>query len=616
MTSRSARAVVTAMVVLVVASATFAGAGVAQPESSEPAPADEIYVEDDGDAVLVYAADESDDDTSAAFDADIAAGLVYGLVEDPVEQAPDAQGSLSAAANAESLQANGSLSFPQPQQVESLQLHLDAESTSETSRSDLTFGTTLVDESGMTQLVRSAATSGELTMSASDLQFTGDFEADTSVPLGPDTHLAATLRESGDAYTLSVEQNQPVGQATADQWANRSVARDALLAQYGAPAESLGGSVEVSIDTLSLSESTGDRPRLDTSYTLTYRGIDAGLAEMARAALAENPDVSAEQADRLATELQATTINEASVSYDVQNGDPSVALSLDLSEYQGLMLAYFEVAESLQSSAGQAYAGNPAQLREQLEAQAAAGLEQTTTWSGSLTHPDSDTVQLDFELHASAENWQAYVEELETRDLPRINSDIELTGASDGDRISFDGSALLDGDGLFEQLFGQLNASAVEDPEMAAILTGLRESGPRTATLESSYDADGFRLEFGAAFQTLEPLRDALVTEQDVPTITDVVARIDNGTGNTYVHVSDVVDAGASREAVQSLAYVDADTTVYMPGEGDRDFPTMDTERARSFLGMESEGGSGPGFGPAVAVLALLTAALYLRRRS
>jgi len=94
-------------------------------------------------------------------------------------------------------------------------------------------------------------------------------------------------------------------------------------------------------------------------------------------------------------------------------------------------------------------------------------------------------------------------------------------------------------------------------------------------------DTDGVTAEAGAAFEDLAVLRDALVTESGVPGFTEIVGRTDGDT-TTYVRVT--VDSDASEADVRERTDVGEETTVHMPGEWDREFPEMDTDRAEAFL--------------------------------
>lgn len=611
MSAESRRWLAAAVAVLVVASVVLAGVGGAQEPAPDESAADEVYLTDDGDAVLVYEAAAEADDGRAEFGAHVAEGLVYALFEDPVEETPEVRGDLSARADPGGVTASGSLSAPQPPEVETLEFEFSGESTSEVSRSDLVLSTTIVDESGLTQLVRSAETSGEVSATASRLQLSGEFRADPVVPVGEDARVAATLSETGGTYTLSVEQDRPIGAAEADAWRNRSVAERTLRSRFAAPEDADAPNATVSVESLSLTETGDGEARLDVSYAVTYRDVDRAIAESVRSALAEAPDVSESDADEVAAGLREATVNEASFAYEVEDGDPSAEVTLDVSEYETLALAYLEIASALE--ADQPSAGDPERARQRFEAQAAAGLEQRVTWSGNLSHPDGDTVRVDASIRSRTDGWRAYVEELEARDVPRYDSTFELVGTSDGDRISFDGSAELGGEDLFAEALEGMDEAAAADPEAARWLEALREAQPRTAKFETSYDADGLRVEAAAAFENLAAIRDEFAGEEDVPAVTEVVGRSEENA--TYVRVSDAVAADASPEEVRSLPYVDEEAAVHAPGEWDREFPSMDTDRARSFLEAGGGGGITPGFGPVVALVALVAVALLAARR-
>jgi hypothetical protein len=143
--------------------------------------------------------------------------------------------------------------------------------------------------------------------------------------------------------------------------------------------------------------------------------------------------------------------------------------------------------------------------------------------------------------------------------------------------------------------------------------------------------ADSVSAQGGARFEELSafaPLVEASVTGQ----VSSVAARAASDERASYVRVPGLVGANPTREAVRALPVVDADTEIRLPGEWDREFPSMPVrspaavvdERTRPAptAGPGSEGGDGdgdrgglPGFGPPVALAALAGGLVALRRR-
>jgi PGF-CTERM protein len=285
---------------------------------------------------------------------------------------------------------------------------------------------------------------------------------------------------------------------------------------------------------------------------------------------------------------------------------------LDVSGYDELALAYFEISRDT----GAGTVGDVLdRARSQFEAQQAADLEQRFSWAGNLSHPESGVVRAEFEAQSRATNWGAYVDELRDRDIPFISQEFALAGNLRDGRLAFNGSASMSGEELFERLTQGFPSGEDMPAESAAIVEGLRNSNPEKAKVTGSYDGDGLRVEAGAEFGDLAQLRDALANESELPRFSEVVGRVNESGGETIVRVPGAVAGEPTEATVREVAGVSADTTVHLPGEWDRNFPSMDVDRARDFLSDVGSGSSGPGFGPVVAIVAILVAAGLLGRR-
>lgn len=575
--------------------------------------ADEIYVEGNGDAVLVYESEgQSDSFDRFEFGTSVDANLAYMLLTDSVEEEPEVRGRFGLTAARQSLAADGNISFPRPDALQEFDLDASARSNENTSRADFSMSTVFQDQSGVSALLSEASTTGEMTTSGDRFTLDTSFQASTNVPMVQEQSLDASLTESGDTYTLEVDWDRPVTRRQAQLWANESIAERRLQQQVQAIALAAGGSATVDLQENTVTRS-GNTPRLSQEYTVEVTGIDEALEQQVQRSLERDPQFSSEQARRVASSIGDLQINEASVQYTVEGREITGEVTLDVGGFNDLLLAYLEVLESMDAG-GAEFGANVEQLRGQFEAQQAAGLEQTFSWDASLATGEGSNLTLDLAAQLRSTNWGAYVDEVQSRDLPFVATSAALTGDIAGDRVELAGNASMTGEALFGQLFQGLPSGDEMSGETGAMLNGLRDSNPQQAALEASYGADGLRIEGAAAFGNLAALRDAISNESDLPTVTEIVGRADEDGGASYVRVSGAVGEDASESDVRALAYVDEETTIYMPGEGERDFPSMDTERAREFLG-QSSGSDGPGFGPFVAIAALAAVALLGYRR-
>ncbi|MHB9286858.1 PGF-CTERM sorting domain-containing protein [Halobacteriales archaeon Cl-PHB] len=611
-----------AMVLLLVASAAMAGIGAANhEESSGMDTADEVYVNDDGDVVAVYEeTDETDTDSQAQYGVDVASGLAYALVTDPVEGSTDATGNLSAVATPDSMSVDGMLSVATPDSIESFSLSASSQTTRQTATGDLSIAATTSGGSSLTRLLESASTTGEVTMGGTSLTATGSVQASAVVPLGQETSMDVSITEGNNGYTLSIAQHQAINEFQVRQWETREQAKQTIQRQYAMLGQSLGGDATVTLETYSLSQNTNGRYVLDVAYTVEYTGIDRGLEQMLPAVLAQNPDISSQQATNFAKSVTDLQVNEMSFDYAVQGSQFEANFALDLGNYNDFLVEYMAIASA--TSADSSFQDQLDRLEKQFEARKAANMAQTYTWSGSLSHPSQDATKYEFDASYRTQNWAAYTDELAARDLPVFNSSTELSGSLQDGQLVLSGSLSTSGENLFKTIFEQQMGSATMQADTTEAFQSFAEAQPRKAKLELSLDDEQVRMEMGAKFGNLAALRDAVTNESSTPAYSEVVGRTDNGSTKTYVKVDGAVSGDAAESDVRSLSYVDSETEVHLAGDWDQDFPTTDKQQARSFLGIQGDGsdgstpgGLGPGFGVTTAIVALLGAALLVRLR-
>jgi hypothetical protein len=607
-----------ALALLLVASVTLAGVGAAQSQD-DASPADAVYVSEDGDAVLVYS-NASEGSQQLSYGVDVESGLAYATVTDP-SAGGGLRANLTGSATRTSLRADGRLAVDRPPSLTGLDVDVASRTNDSVSRADATLDLTLSGGNGFARLVEAASTTGNVTATASRLHATGRLDADLAAPLVGTSSYEARLSESADGdgsvYTLRVDENRTVREPAVGNWQNRSAARRTLERQQGALARALGGDASVTVESHDFDAATGaGSPRLDLAYTVTFRGVDAGIEAAVRSDMASSPGVNRSQADRVASAMTNVTVEELAVRYETTGQGVSGSFSIDVSNYDGLALAYLDAAGSMENGTGAFYAGGVEQARTELAAQQAAGLEQRLEWSGSLGHPDGESTRLRFGYHERTHNRSAYVDALDERGVSTYNSSLALSGTLDNDSVVMNGSAETSGDGLFEGFVGAMGNGSSLDDNATAVLDALGRADPQKAKFHARTGSDGLTVETGVAVADMGAFVDTLASEQGLPGFTGAVGRTSDGETRSYVRLDGALSPGASEDDVRSLSAVDDSTTVHMPGEWDREFPTMDTDRAEAFLGPVPgrEDAGGTGFGAAAGVAGVLGAGLLAGR--
>lgn len=597
-------------------------------QEQEIEPADEIYVEDDGDAVLVYRDDASDSGTGH-YGADLSEGLFHVFVNDTMEEPPedDFSGEASFELGPGSMSGDGAFSMDAPDTIEDLTFDTSAEQTRDDSQASLSFDGTFTSESGTadrgTSMLESVSTEGTMTTTASSFSTEGSVNATFAEDPGvDDSSFAFTLEEREDAYVLSGEQDYVVGEYNADSWNTAESAQRSIEAQFGVVARQLDGDVAVTVDSHSFDESTN---RVDVSYTVEFTGVDEAVSERLASSLAESRelDLSESEADDLADRIQSVELTELSASLDVTAEEANAEWSVRIDEWNEAATAALDVAEAAEMGSD---GMTVEEARTRLEAQQAADLQRTVSWSGSLSSPGEDTADVEFEADYSTENWGSYVDELESRDVEWPGStEFEASARTEDGELTAEMSATVSREGLVDQAVdGLLESSEDAGSERArSLLEAFRNSEFETAKMDVSVEDRTVSFEAGASFDNVSAFRDVMGEEYgDDLRVASAYGELDDGESVTYVRLSGAVSEDASESDVRALSVVGEDTAVNMPDDWDPDeeeFPEMDTQEARNYLDVDDDGGplaGMPGFGPAVALVALIALALFGRRRS
>jgi PGF-CTERM protein len=669
--SRSAAVLVTVLVVLstvvaggVVGAQSDAGGANGTNATAETGvelpPADDVYVEDDGDAVLAY--EEAANGTQANYGLNVSEGLFHALVASDVEGSNDLAANVTAVMTGENVTGNGMLGMARPEALSNLSVNATGVRTDENARSDVSAAATVRGENVARSVpIERAGITGDVTTTGSTFDADLAASAQLTQPLGQPQHQSYHITEGNGTYTLNVSQERPVLGATASQWETREQAKRTLQSQYVALAESMNGSADLTIDSYSFTRSESGRSKLDVDYSVTYQGIERAVADRLASSLtsAEDVDLNRSEVRSVSKRLRNLTVKELSVRYDQRQGSIEAGMSADLDNYDGAVLAALDVAEATDmqalnagTMAGMNTAGvgsmptsaetppaatsnvtpsNAAatsaasfdrsieRLRKQFAAQQAANLTRTSTFTANVTRNSPQALSVDLDSQSRTENWGAYVDELEDRDIETSDIEYELHAATEGERVNVTAAVSVSGENLLEQATNQMlnSSTGPQAGQTREYVTAFREAGFRKAQMDLSVEDGRMQLETGAAFENMTALRDALVTLEGGQSIESVVGRTDNGTTTSYVRVEDAVAENASESAVRELGYVGGDTSVHLPNTWNRTMPSANASEANEYLGLTgaTSGLTGPGFGIVVAVIALLAAALVAARR-
>jgi PGF-CTERM protein len=597
-------------------------------------PADEIYVRNNGSAVLVYeeSSNEYDEtDQNAEYGADISSNLFYLLVTEPVEGDSDVKGQGSLLLTESNVSGDGRLSFDQPESLSSLSFQVTGESTNENAASNLSLDATFdSEETSGSEQFESASTTGNVTVTPSNFAANGEFEAQSERSLGSAQAGSASfaLTEDGGDYTVTVERNNTLSSFETDEWSTRERARATIEEQFSTTASEFDGTAEVTIQRYEFTPTERESARLDIAYTVEYTDIEAGVTEQLAQDIAQSDDIEmdSEQAQDVTARMEALTIERISAGYEVTSDSVAAEFDADVRNYDEVVLAAVDIAEATDTEDVDAdELATLEQLSNRIEAQQAADLRQQMTWRATVTKPSPGEVAVTADASYTTDNWDDYVTELEDRDVVFYERRYEASATTNDDgRVNATGSMLVEGD-IIGRLSSQMMSASSGDESDQQVLRAVLQAEPQRGQVNVSSDGGTVRIEAGAQFRNLSALRDALAENGTVPAgLTSVVGRTgDDGSLATYVTVHNAVGTDASESDVRALSYVDEETTVHMPDEWDREFPSMDTQRAASFLGVSTSAndrgtssGSGPGFGVGVALVALVGTALLARRRT
>ncbi|WP_049928527.1 hypothetical protein [Halopiger goleimassiliensis] len=607
--------------------------------------ADELHLNDDGTGVLVYA----DDDTEAdefQIGADVTEGLAHVLIAEDVEDddLENVDGSLSAVLEDDMFSASGALTMEQPPEIEDLDVEITGEQSAETNEFDANVYALIGsgETGGIQQLssttqqggmFESVQTSGEIETSADTFRTTGDVSVDFDAgPMAtgdsPEETVAFELSGTGNGYVLEVTEHEIV-QAfftdPAEQWGTEADAKETLEEQYEDLADELGGDVTVEIDHHEFEEQGVDTYWKELDYTITYEGVDE-LADNLADELADDStaDLEREEAEEIAE--QVTNVDIETVQFDLTTSSEGIdaTWTIEIGEYAPLLESVIELSAASMEGEFEdenLFGDQFEDFEARLEAQQAANLQSTVEWDASATITDDNRIEIDATATGDTENYGTYTDELADRGIDVSDERVvfEFNAVTEDGEIDVDGNVEIGTDDLAKTAltsFADAIRQEQDADQMGTFASALEESELEIAKVDLDFDSDTVKFEAGAKFDSAESLlEDGIIGDNVV--LKQVTGGLEDGEATTYVYVEDSDGEALDRETLAEQGLVDDDTEVYESGEGDREFPEMDTEAAVSYLDVDSDDGDGiPGFGPSAGLAAIgAVVALLLARR-
>ncbi|WP_076610841.1 PGF-CTERM sorting domain-containing protein [Natronorubrum thiooxidans] len=599
----------------------FAGTAFADTGIDEVDPADEVFVDENGDAVLVYETD-SDDDATGEFGLDVTESVVYALITDDMEEDVDAAFSMEL--DGDRAESSGELVADRPAEISDLSMNVTGEQTQETNEFEADLKMVMDAGTGFTQ----ASASGQTVSSADEFSTDGEFSATTMGSVSAsDVGLDLGITEADGGYTLDVRQQKYFSQYQADNWRTEADAKQTLEAQFSGVEAELGGDATVTVHSHEFQEDDMGGGHLDVTYTVELENVKDGLESTVADELAADSELDLEEddAEQLASDLLAAEIDTLDVSYLMSGDTVEGAWDVTLTDLDSTVFAALDLAESA-GGMNDETAFDSDEYTDMYEAQADSDLVQTSEWNLTLSQDETQTQTFSMDVSSDAENWEAYTTALAERDIESPEFSMNAHAETVDDEIEMEMGLTVTQDEFLENALSavieNLENNPTADDEALEFMTAFEEADLELAKFDLNMDDGTIEMETGAKFDDFTAFEAHLEDAFHGYSIAHVYANDDAG----YVYVTELVDADATEDDVRALEGVDDETVVHMPGEWDDEHPRLDMQQVTEYLSLdadeedtdeETDGGEddgSPGFGVAVALVAILSTMLLLRR--
>jgi hypothetical protein len=598
--------------------------------------ADHVYVERDGDVILVLndtdAAstanatvedDSLDEVRNASFGLVTGQGLLYGLYEtDRSALAEDGEtfpGTLSFATRAapDRLAAGGTFTTTRPDQLRAFRLDVEGARTDERAGATLDgrATVTLNGSAAAGALLERAETHSYARFGPRNLTLRSNATAQVAPAAGDTTEpfrFSAVLTEEPGVYRLAVERDSTVGAAAEANWSTRERARETLQRRFAGEDASQVANVSIRLREYAFQNATdhGASGRLNVSYVVRYEGVKARLRPLALGALTADEENGLDplQAQRITSDLFAVRVERAAVDATYRDGRFEGSTELRLHRYDRTVDGALDLAAAYNLTANETVARYVRGFRTRFDAAREAGLVREYRLGTTYERPEAREATVRVTGSYRTRNWDAYVAELDERGVTQLDLTGDLHARADGDRLRGNASVAAARPGLLaEAVDGLRNLSRADiDDEFASpaeraeereefndtreVLDAFERSDLRTARFEVNITRDAARVEGAARFGNLSAFRPLLRndTTGELPTelvVREAVARPGPDGGSVvYVYAEGAVPVRPAEADIRALAAVNDSTTVHMPGEWDREFPRVDRERAYGVL--------------------------------
>ena len=599
---------------------------------NESEAADEAYV-DGEDVVLVYQYDESDErNTTGHVATNVSEGLAYVTATD--EDAPEnVTYDATMVAEPDRFDANGTLSAPAPDNLTALDVSLEQTVDDSTAESDFDLSAAVAGESDSD--FEAMRTSGFVESAGESVTSNGSvtFEVDDDDAA---QRYSVVVTEGEDSYEISFEESYAPEDSEA--FEDREAALQTLQERFCGGMEN-NAFLSCSVDLERYEFTGGEEPRVDLGYTVTYEGLKSTIESMGPMMLSSADNVSMDEASRIVGRLTNVTVDRVAATVEVEDGTTAVTWNASVTGTDDLALVYADVLEivgqmqqrqamatgamtgSMATPMGGPFGGSPNETAEQLRdrtlAQRAADMTRTMTWDASV-EATADGGTFEVSADSTAENWGAYVDELQARDGPvPPTTNVTADAGIDGDRIVVDGVAHVQKENLFTEQFDSMDrmTARMDDEEaerFTEMVAAVENASFQRARADVTADGETVTMEGAVAAENAAALTAPL--PKNLSAVASTYTDLDERT--TYVRLDGAVGSDATEEEVRALALVDENTTVAFEDPGE---PSMDVPYVRSYLGLAGSESSGnfPTVmvaGGAVAVTAAAGGGLLLLR--
>ncbi|QFU84608.1 hypothetical protein [Natronorubrum aibiense] len=551
---------------------------------------DEVYVAENGDAVLVYDHPHNATPLEGTVGVNTETGLAHARYAGELEEAAGFTGDVTLRTDQNDSASAGDLRIAETESITDLEAAIDVRQTDRESTSSGDVQATVTDRELAYSSVRSE---GTLEVAGGSLTGSGTIHTtahnDTAWLAGTNASLELTVTEATDGYALAVTERRPIEEWERERWNTRADAHESLQNRFSSAAIELGGTANGTLESYRFTD--GDEQAIvEYSYDVTYVGVDDRVAEVVVAQIQQRTNTELTEAESrvLADRIESTRLERLWIDVDRNGPKTAVEWELEASGYDQLVLGTVEVAESI-DRIDDSVVDQFDIIRATLETRKETDLRQTASWNVSIDDDGTQTA-IDATWRSDAENWQTYTTALEERGLsslvPETTVTIDARTTADGLGIVYNYETAADG--ALDRTIDELEGTAAGASDVVATASALHETFETAEHMKADVTVDNgtYALEAAAANPDVA-FEIAAISDQSGLSVSAIHAESDEHSSTVYVTVDEYVSGEPTKEAVRDREQVGDDTAVYMPGEWDREFPRVDSERVATILDVD-----------------------------